>query len=74
MQLTVLKQRLLGGVLVAASLLPAQLAFANGVEAESRLTLFREPSNLSKNAGVTVYHPQTDVKATLGEAFNIAAS
>jgi hypothetical protein len=58
---------LVSASLLAAAALPAR---AN-TEASERVTLFSEPSKDGK--GVTVYHPQTDVSAALGESFNIHA-
>jgi hypothetical protein len=47
-------------------------ARAAEVEASQRFTLFLEPSNISGNAGITVFHPQTDVSATFGSGAGIS--
>jgi len=44
---------------------------ADGNEASSRVTLFREPSN--SNSGITVIHPQVDAKAALGSTVSLNA-
>jgi len=74
LQLVTRQQLLAATALVSVALTGLSAANANGVEVESRFTIFREPSKLSKNAGITVYHPQTDVRATLGDAFSIGAN
>lgn len=55
---------------VVASLAGARSAAAN-TEANSRLTIFREPS--TGNAGITVVHPQVDASAAVSSTFNIHA-
>jgi len=47
-------------------------ADAEGNQAASRVTLFREPS--SSNAGITVVHPQVEAKAALGTTVGINAN
>ena len=60
-------------LLVAAALASPRAASAAGVEASQRVTLFQEPSSAKHTAGITVFHPQTDVSATLGSAVGLAA-
>jgi Protein of unknown function (DUF3570) len=59
------------GLFGATMLAPLPRARAAEVEAAQRVTLFQEPS--SSNSGITVIHPQTDVAATFGSVFGVAA-
>ena len=63
---------LLLGAIAAVGLFAGRAGAAE-VEAEQRGTLFLEPSNIKGNAGITVFHPQTDVSATFASGFGIAA-
>jgi hypothetical protein len=58
---------------IAGSWALARAAGAAEVNAAQRATLFLEPSNVKGNAGITVFHPQTDVSATFGSGVGIAA-
>jgi len=61
------------GVVVASVQLAGGAASAAEVSAAQRATLFLEPSNVSGNKGITVFHPQTDVSGTFGSGVGIAA-
>ena len=61
------------GAVVAAAAFVARDGRAAEVEASQRATLFLEPSNVSGNKGITVFHPQTDVSGTFGSGVGIAA-
>lgn len=50
----------------------APRALADGSEASSRVTVFREPSNT--NSGITVIHPQVDAKAAIGSTLSLNAN
>lgn len=63
-------RRAVACVLAAACSLLTHPAAAR-VEAASRVTMFREPS--ASNAGITVYHPQVDVAASVAEALAVTA-